>query len=168
MLFALDEVANIAPLDELPQIASEGGGQGLLLLAALQDLSQARAPVGTRRRRVPDPVRVKADPARHRRPATLETISVALGEYDREVVSHTTRPRRDTLVCAAQPHDIAPNANACSRPARSRTSPTGHALYLDGVRWELSTLTPAHQCEPWRTLTQPAGGVYQSPDGSAR
>jgi len=42
MLFALDEVANIAPL-ELPQIASEGGGQGLMLLAALQDLSQARA-----------------------------------------------------------------------------------------------------------------------------
>jgi type IV secretory pathway TraG/TraD family ATPase VirD4 len=42
VLFALDEVANIAPLDELPQIASEGGGQGLVLLAALQDLSQAR------------------------------------------------------------------------------------------------------------------------------
>ena len=43
VLFALDEVANIAPLQELPQIASEGGGQGLTLLAALQDLSQARA-----------------------------------------------------------------------------------------------------------------------------
>ena len=42
MLFALYEVANIAPLEEPPQIASEGGGQGLLLLAALQDLSQAR------------------------------------------------------------------------------------------------------------------------------
>jgi type IV secretory pathway TraG/TraD family ATPase VirD4 len=41
-LFALDEVANIAPLASLPQIASEGGGQGLLLLACLQDLSQAR------------------------------------------------------------------------------------------------------------------------------
>jgi type IV secretory pathway TraG/TraD family ATPase VirD4 len=34
VLFALDEVANIAPLEELPQIASEGGGQGLVLLAA--------------------------------------------------------------------------------------------------------------------------------------
>jgi type IV secretion system protein VirD4 len=42
LLFALDEAANIAPLEELPQIASEGGGQGLTLLAALQDLSQAR------------------------------------------------------------------------------------------------------------------------------
>ena len=47
VLFALDEVANIAPLQELPQIASEGGGQGLTLLAALQDLSQARVRWGT-------------------------------------------------------------------------------------------------------------------------
>ena len=34
VLFALDEVANVAPIAELPQIASEGGGQGLLLLAS--------------------------------------------------------------------------------------------------------------------------------------
>jgi type IV secretory pathway TraG/TraD family ATPase VirD4 len=39
----LDEVANIAPLPDLPAMVSEGGGQGLLMLACLQDLSQARA-----------------------------------------------------------------------------------------------------------------------------
>ena len=38
MLFALDEAANIAPVEELPAIASEGGGQGLTLLAVFQDL----------------------------------------------------------------------------------------------------------------------------------
>ena len=38
----LDEVANIAPLPDLPAVVSEGGGQGLLTLACLQDLSQAR------------------------------------------------------------------------------------------------------------------------------
>jgi len=38
----LDEVANIAPLPDLPAMVSEGGGQGLLTLACLQDLSQAR------------------------------------------------------------------------------------------------------------------------------
>jgi type IV secretory pathway TraG/TraD family ATPase VirD4 len=43
MLFALDEVANIAPLPELPAILAEGGSQGLVVLACLQDLSQARA-----------------------------------------------------------------------------------------------------------------------------
>ena len=39
----LDEVANVAPLPDLPAMVSEGGGQGLLTLACLQDLSQARA-----------------------------------------------------------------------------------------------------------------------------
>jgi len=36
-------VANIAPLPNLPRLVSEGGGQGVLTLACLQDLSQARA-----------------------------------------------------------------------------------------------------------------------------
>lgn len=38
----LDELANIAPLPTLPALVSEGGGQGVLTLACLQDLSQAR------------------------------------------------------------------------------------------------------------------------------
>jgi type IV secretion system protein VirD4 len=38
----LDELANIAPLPDLPAMVSEGGSQGLLTLACLQDLSQAR------------------------------------------------------------------------------------------------------------------------------
>jgi len=42
LLLALDEVANIAPLPDLPSLVSEGGGQGVLTLACLQDLSQAR------------------------------------------------------------------------------------------------------------------------------
>jgi type IV secretory pathway TraG/TraD family ATPase VirD4 len=40
--FVLDEVANVAPLPDLPAMVSEGGGQGLSILACLQDLSQAR------------------------------------------------------------------------------------------------------------------------------
>ena len=43
----LDEVANIAPLPDLPAMVSEGGGQGLLTLACLQDLSQARGRWGS-------------------------------------------------------------------------------------------------------------------------
>ncbi len=46
-LLALDEVANIAPVPDLPAMVSEGGGQGLLVLACLQDLSQARNRWGT-------------------------------------------------------------------------------------------------------------------------
>lgn len=42
VVLALDEVANIAPIPDLPSLVSEGGGQGLLTMACLQDLSQAR------------------------------------------------------------------------------------------------------------------------------
>ena len=42
IVLALDEVANIAPLPDLPAMISEGGGQGVLTMACLQDLSQAR------------------------------------------------------------------------------------------------------------------------------
>ncbi len=42
-LFALDEVANIAPLPDLAKLVSEGAGQGLIVMACLQDLSQARS-----------------------------------------------------------------------------------------------------------------------------
>jgi type IV secretory pathway TraG/TraD family ATPase VirD4 len=42
LTLVLDELANIAPLPDLPAMVSEGGSQGLLSLACLQDLSQAR------------------------------------------------------------------------------------------------------------------------------
>ena len=42
LALALDELANVAPLPTLPSIVSEGGGQGVITLACLQDLSQAR------------------------------------------------------------------------------------------------------------------------------
>ena len=46
-LLALDEVANIAPIPDLPAMLSEGAGQGLLVMACLQDLSQARGRWGS-------------------------------------------------------------------------------------------------------------------------
>ena len=46
LLLALDELANVAPLPRLAGIVSEGGGQGVLTLACLQDLSQARSSLG--------------------------------------------------------------------------------------------------------------------------
>ena len=89
VLFALDEVANIAPLDELPQIASEGGGQGLALLAALQDLSQARARWGKAADGFLTLFGSKLILAGIADKDTLEGISITLGEYDRQMVSTT-------------------------------------------------------------------------------
>lgn len=41
LLLVLDELANIAPLHDLPALVAEGASQGLVTLACLQDLSQA-------------------------------------------------------------------------------------------------------------------------------
>jgi type IV secretory pathway TraG/TraD family ATPase VirD4 len=42
VVLALDELANVAPLPDLPSLVSEGGSQGVMTLGCLQDLSQAR------------------------------------------------------------------------------------------------------------------------------
>ena len=47
VLLILDELANIAPLHDLPALIAEGASQGVLTLATLQDLSQARQRWGT-------------------------------------------------------------------------------------------------------------------------
>ncbi len=43
----LDECANIAPLASLPQLVSDGAGQGITTMIVLQSMSQARARWGT-------------------------------------------------------------------------------------------------------------------------
>ena len=43
VLWALDEVAGIAPMRDLPETLSQSGGQGLLVAVCLQDLQMARA-----------------------------------------------------------------------------------------------------------------------------
>lgn len=46
LLLALDEVANIAPVQSLPSLVSEGGGRGILTMWAVQSLAQLRARYG--------------------------------------------------------------------------------------------------------------------------
>ncbi|WP_225854388.1 type IV secretory system conjugative DNA transfer family protein [Micromonospora sp. ALFpr18c] len=46
LLLALDEVPNIAPLESLPALVSEGGGRGIVTMWAAQSLAQLRARYG--------------------------------------------------------------------------------------------------------------------------
>lgn len=95
MLFALDEVANIAPLPDLPATLAEGGSQGLVELACLQDLSQARArwdraadgflTLFTHKILLPG----IADPA------TLKAVSTLAGEVDVPIRSDSTNRGRN-------------------------------------------------------------------------
>ena len=163
MLFALDEVANIAPLEELPQIASEGGGQGLMLLAALQDLSQARQRWGAQADGFLTLFGTKLILPGIADLRTLDAISQMLGEYDRQVISRTS-PSGGAIAAMLNPQGALPQRSTTTSTQRTRVLspgelaniPAGRALHLDGVRWELITLTPAHSTEPWRTLTTPS------------
>ena len=70
LLLVLDECANIAPLRDLPTLASTGAGQGIQLVSVFQDMAQINAVYG--RDHAPTIVsnhRAKVDPLRHRRPA---------------------------------------------------------------------------------------------------
>jgi hypothetical protein len=88
-----------------------------------------------------------------------------LGEYDRQLVS---RSRPEVGLFSAilggrgqvTPHSSTTYSTQRTRvlsPGEIANIPAGHALHLDGVQWELLTLTPAHRSEPWRTLTTAAG-----------
>jgi type IV secretion system protein VirD4 len=155
VLFALDEAANIAPLQELPQIASEGGGQGLALLAAFQDLSQARARWGAQADGFLTLFGAKLVLPGVADSQTLGQISVALGEYDRQIVSTTTTRQRGALFAPpSTSRTVSTQRQRVLAPGDVANIPAGRALYLDGLHWQLLAVTPAHREEPWRTLTQ--------------
>jgi len=87
-----------------------------------------------------------------------------LGEYDRQVVSDTRQKfgLTDVFIGANKPlaRDTQTYSTQRTRvlsPGEIANIPAGKALHLDGVRWELVTLTPAHISEPWRTLTAAVG-----------
>jgi type IV secretory pathway TraG/TraD family ATPase VirD4 len=156
VLFALDEVANIAPLQELPQIASEGGGQGLTLVASLQDLSQARARWGKAADGFLTLFGTKLLLPGIADTTTLEAVSTMLGEYDRQVISRSSDaslfsdPGKKSRTVSTQRTRVISPGDVAGIPA-------GRGLHLDGTSWELLTLTAAYRDEPWRALTAPAG-----------
>ena len=85
VLWALDEVANIAPLKGLPAIVSEAGGQGLQVMACLQDLSQARNRWGGSADGFLSLFGTKVVFPGIGDKLTLEALSVLAGDWDRPV-----------------------------------------------------------------------------------
>ncbi len=103
VVFALDEAANIAPLPKLPQIASEGGGQGLVLLTAMQDISQARFRWGEQAKGFFTLFPVKVFFPGIADAETLELISQLGGEVQVPMVSTSTPPPLAALTGKAFP-----------------------------------------------------------------
>ena len=167
-LLALDEVANIAPIPDLPAMVSEGAGQGLLVLACLQDLSQARVRWGA----AADGflslfgttvvLRGIADTA------TLRDISALAG--DREVAA-TTVSRSVDRWGRLRPSTSVGSTRLARLPVDAVAhGAAGRALVLgpDKEVHEVA-LTPAHERAPWRELLPPARQLAPpSRDGRVR
>jgi type IV secretory pathway TraG/TraD family ATPase VirD4 len=172
VLLALDELANIAPLPDLPSMISEGGGQGLVTLACFQDLSQARHRWPTLADGFPSLFGTTVVLPGIGDVRTLESLSVLSGDHElvtRSVSRGRTlsdRPFSD-LLSGGRPQV----GEQVSTLWRRRLAPDeitrgvpGGALAFD--RWNQPTwipLAPAHQVEPWRSLTSLDQGVERDP-----
>jgi hypothetical protein len=161
VFFCLDEVANIAPIHDLPALVSEAGGQGLHVMCCLQDLSQARQRWGeTAADGFLSLFQTKTILSGIADPRTLEAISLALGEYDRRLVSHSKQLSRTGILSPATHSESVSYSTQRQRtlpPGEIASLPHGHGLLLRGVKWGLLHLTPWHNTPPWPTVagTQP-------------
>jgi type IV secretory pathway TraG/TraD family ATPase VirD4 len=165
----LDEVANIAPLPDLPAMVSEGGGQGLLTLACLQDLSQARGRWGTAADGFFSLFGAKVLLPGVGDLRTLDTVSRLAGQGDvavrsvnssawwsgRPSVSTTSSTRRQERLPVDQVHGLAPGSAlviAGARPPRlvGLTPWWGHPPFSEAGRARPPALLPASTPAPGR------------------
>jgi len=160
MLWLLDEVANIAPIHDLPALVSQAGGQNLQVVIGLQDLSQARTRWGGD---AADgflslfQTKVILNGISDTR--TLESISLALGEYDRNTVSSSlglSEPQESWFASRTDTHNESVNYQTQRQrvltPGEIARLPDGQALLLQGMDWQLMQLTKWYKSEPWRTV----------------
>lgn len=154
VLLALDEAANIAPVPDLPSLVSEGAGQGLLTLASLQDLSQARRRWGPEADAFPSLFGTTVVLGGIADMPTLEALSALAGEE--EVPTRTVGTSRGA--------DGRLHPSVSVSTIRRRRLPVdavargvpGAAMAVDSrnqVGWV--GLTPAHATSPWRELAGP-------------
>ncbi|HEX3796226.1 MAG TPA: TraM recognition domain-containing protein [Acidimicrobiales bacterium] len=167
-LFALDEVANIAPLPDLPAVVSEGGGQGLLVMACLQDLSQARSRWGAAADGFVSLFATTVVLPGIADVSTLRNLSALAGEHE---VATTTLGQSVGDRGRIRPSNSVSTVRLDRHPvdAISRGVP-GHALMVTTEKEFLSvTLTPAHACSPWREQIGRVGPVLdREPPGRGR
>jgi len=87
---------------------------------------------------------------------TLEGISLALGEYDRDTVSQTLGQTQPQEWLAHPTHSDSVNYHTQRQrvltPGEIARLPDGHALLLHGADWNTIQLTPWHETEPWKTI----------------
>jgi hypothetical protein len=87
---------------------------------------------------------------------TLESISMALGEYDRKLVSSSTGRSESDEWFSPQGRSDGVNYHTQRQrtvsPGEVAQLPDGHGLLLRGAAWGLIGLTPWFQYEPWASI----------------
>jgi len=156
VLLALDEAANISPLPDLPQLVTEGAGQGLLSLTCLQDLSQARARWGSQGDAFLSLFGTTIVLGGIADIPTLDALSALAGDVEVTTRSVTRGHDRWAMAPAAA-------STTVSTTFRRRLAVDDIARGVDGAALAVDRrnrigwigLTPAHRCLPWRALISP-------------
>jgi len=164
-VFALDETANISPIPDLPSIASQGGSQGVVVLAVFQHLGQATERWGAEgegfltnfQERVVFPGIWQHD--------TLEAISAVIGDWDRPITSWTEDansgdPRDKSYTHASDRiRKLPPSEIRLGKPELPEA-----ALFLQGRTHQWIHTTPYYSCPPWPQLLVAAMERWSSAD----
>jgi hypothetical protein len=152
LLLVLDELANIAPLHDLPTLVAEGGSQGVVTLACLQDLSQARARWDREADGFLSLFGTKLIFPGIGDTRTLEAVSLLAGEHEVSTISVSEGPRRRGLGALARgttrtlstrkERSLPVDAIARGRP--------GLILGIEGAEPGSLRMTPWFSSSPWR------------------
>jgi type IV secretory pathway TraG/TraD family ATPase VirD4 len=134
----LDELANIAPLHDLPTLVAEGGSQGVVTLACLQDLAQARARWEREADGFLSLFGTKLVFPGIGDTRTLEAVSLLAGEHEVPTTSITRGPRRTGLGGFAR---------GTTRTVSMRKD---RILPVDGAEPGFLQMTPWYSSSPWR------------------
>jgi type IV secretory pathway TraG/TraD family ATPase VirD4 len=155
LLLVLDELANIAPLHDLPTLIAEGGSQGVVTLACLQDLSQARARWGDQADGFLSLFGTKLVFPGIGDTRTLQAISVLAGETQVPTISITRGGRQGTLDRLRRPtsRTVSVRKDRVLPPDAIAQGRHGHVLGIEGARPGFMRTTPWYETSPWREAT---------------
>lgn len=153
-LFVLDELANIAPLHDLPVLVAEGASQGVVTLACLQDLSQARARYGVAADGFLTLFGTKLVLGGVSDVRTLEALSTLAGRHDVTTLTRSSmraagRLRRQQTVTAALRSEPRLAVDHLARP------PSGTAIAFIGAEPRRVDLSPYFSSPTWSRIVEP-------------
>ena len=152
LLLVLDELANIAPLHDLPTLVAEGGSQGVVTLACLQDLAQARVRWDREADGFLSLFGTKLVFPGIGDTRTLEAVSLLAGEHEVPTTSVSRGPRRPGLVVFGRgtTRSVSMRKDRILPVAAIAQGHRGCMLGIEGAEPGFVQMTPWYSSSPWR------------------